>query len=353
MAKKSNKNADTAPRQAAATSAPVAEEGGAAVTAATASAQAEPKLVQVASAGAEGPATHDLSQEEAEALASGKNRSHFEGLGDAWAVLTGQDPAHVIPQVVGTVLHAGGTRSSWQWKRKGQDYVLMAWPQDQPVRAGVLMAGPEGGDLRPVNAVPLLEGLPNDLTVDDVHPWENGCGANVAVAMLEGKNPMWFYDPLYGRDHDDLTPGITHTFLLSGLALGLRKALLDDMTITQGPHYEAHAEAWLAENPGKSRLDVPPLKVSMSGRHMIMPGRRFCEYQMRSVIEEVQDCQLDKMPVKLIYLSFPFESRPAMRLPVYVSKMVLGDYEPQKGEEVDAYVWLQGRVIDIDEAPQQ
>ena len=74
---------------------------------------------------------------------------------------------------------------------------------------------------------------------------------------------------------------------------------------------------------------------------------------MRSVIEEVQDYQLDKMPVKLIYLSFPFESRPAMRLPVYVSKMVLGDYEPQKGEEVDAYVWLQGRVIDIDEAPQQ
>ena len=35
-----------------------------------------------------------------------------------------------------------------------------------------------------------------------------------------------------------------HTFLLAGLALGLRKALLDEITITQGVRYEAYAEAW-------------------------------------------------------------------------------------------------------------
>lgn len=359
MPKKSSKKApETRPvgeaaSQAAETVNATDEAGAATASGPEQSQEVSPELVQVAGAAADGPSVHDLSPEEAAALFTGRDRTHFEGLGDAWAVLTGQNPAHVIPQVVGTVLHAGGTRSSWQWKRKGQDHVLMAWPQDQPVRAAVLMAGPEGGQLRPINAVPLLEGLPNDLTVDDVHPWENGSGANVAVSMLEGKNPMWFYDPLYGRDLDDLTPGITHTFLLAGLALGLRKALLDDMTITQGPRYEAHAAAWLAENPDRSRLDVPPLRVSMSGRRMIMPGRRFCEYQMRSVIEEIQDCQLEKMPVKLVYLSFPFESRPAMRLPIYASKMVLGDYDPQKGDEVDAYVWLQGRVIDLDTAPQQ
>ena len=37
---------------------------------------------------------------------------------------------------------------------------------------------------------------------------------------------MWFYDPLYLRDKDDLTPGITHTFSLAGLCFALRKALL-------------------------------------------------------------------------------------------------------------------------------
>ena len=311
------------------------------------------QFVQVSPADGAMPDGREPTPEEMEAMLEGKNRTHFEGLGDAWAVLTGQNPAEVVPQVVGTVMHEGGTRPAWQWKRGGRDHILLAWPQDQPVRASVLVAGDEGGKLAPVSAVPLLDGLPNDLTVEEAHPWENGLGANVAVSMIEGKNPMWFFDPLYGRDRDDLTPGITHTFLLAGLAYGLRKALLDEVTITQGPKFEAYAEAWLAENPGASRLDVPPLKVKVAGRQMIMPGRRFCEYQMRAVNEEVQDCQLEKMPVKLLYLSFPFENREPMRLALYVSKMVLGDFEPEKGQEVDAYVWLQARIIDIDQGPQQ
>lgn len=288
------------------------------------------------------------SPEEVEAALQGANRTHSEGLGDAWAVVTGMNPAAVIPQVVGTVLHEGATRPSWQWKGKGQDHVLMVWPKDQPIRAAVLMSGEEGQKLAPTNAVPLLEGVPNDLTVESVHPWEKGFGADVAVMMMEGKNPMWFYDPLYGRDKDDLTPGVTHTFLLAGLAMGVRKALLDEVTYTRGPRFEAHAEAWLAENPGKKRMDVPPLKVSLAGSHMIMPGRRFCEYQVRGVIDTIDDCMLDKMPFKVFYLTFPFDNREPVRLPVYASRMVLGDFEPELGQQVDAYVWLQGRVIDFE-----
>ena len=293
------------------------------------------------------------SAEEIAAHLAAANRTHTESLGDAWAVLTGKNPAAIMGQIAATVMHEGGTRPAWQWKRGGKDHILLAWPQDQPVRASVLVAGDEGEKLAPVTATPLLEGLPNDLMVDQVHPWQTGVEANVAVTMVEGKSPMWFYDPLYGRDKDDLTPGVTHTFVLAGLAYGLRKAMLDEITITQGKRYEAYAEIWLADNPGKTRLDVPPLKVDVSKRHMIMPGRNFCEYQMRAIIEEVRDCQLEQMPVKLVYLSFPFDERQPMRLPVYASKMVLGDYEPEVGHEVDAYVWLQGRIIDIEESPQQ
>ena len=293
------------------------------------------------------------SAEEIAAHLAAANRTHTESLGDAWAVLTGKNPAAIMGQIAATVMHEGGTRPAWQWKRGGKDHILLAWPQDQPVRASVLVAGDEGEKLAPVTATPLLEGLPNDLMVDQVHPWQTGVEANVAVTMVEGKSPMWFYDPLYGRDKDDLTPGVTHTFVLAGLAYGLRKAMLDEITITQGKRYEAYAEIWLADNPGKTRLDVPPLKVDVSKRHMIMPGRNFCEYQMRAIIEEVRDCQLEQMPVKLLYLSFPFDDRQPMRLPVYASKMILGDYDPEVGHEVDAYVWLQGRIIDIEESPQQ
>ncbi|MBO4301657.1 MAG: hypothetical protein J5861_08665, partial [Desulfovibrio sp.] len=235
------------------------------------------------------------SAEEVLAKQIAANRTHAEALGDVWAVITGQVPSpNLIGQVVATVIHEGGTRPSWQWTSSDKDYVLLAWPEDQPIRASVLMTGDKGGKLVPVSSAPLLEGLPNDLTVEDVHPWANAVDADVAVNMIDGKNPMWFYDPLYSRDRNDITPGITHTFLLSALALAMRKTVLDEVTISQGPAWEVHAQAWLADNPDKKRVDVPPLKINVHNKHLIMPGRHFCEYQIRGVVEKLEACQLDK-----------------------------------------------------------
>lgn len=293
-----------------------------------------------------------LTPEEAQALLDGSNRQHSEALGMPWAVLLGGDPRKIMNQVIGTCVSAGGTRPAWRFTVKGTEFVLMAWPQDEPCRAAVLMAGEPGGKLKPVDAFPLLQGLPNDLVIEDVHPWKAGHGANVAATMLEGRNPMWFYDPLYERDHDDLTPGVTQTFLLAGLAFSVRKALIDELSITRGPAFENHAEEWLNAHPGKGRLDVPPLKISLVGRYIIMPGRAFDEYQVRGRVERVDDAKLDKMEVKILYVRFPFEDRPGMQLPIYCAKTVLKDYEPKVGDEIDAYVWLQGRVIDAVEAEQ-
>lgn len=275
-------------------------------------------------------------------------RIHAEGLGHVWLALTGINPATLIPQVIGTVLHEGGTRPPWQWKKKGMEYVLMAWPQNQPIRAAVLMGGPEGGQLKPITVTPLLEGLPNDLTVEQIEPRKEGCGGDVAVAMLEDKNPMWFFDPLFGRDESDLTPGVTHTFWLGAAALGIRKALLDEITLTQGTQFEAWAEDWLKNNPGRRSHEVPPLKIDIRGKSMIMPGRAFGEYQLRATIEKVEDWELEKMPVKALYLNFPFEDRPPLRIALFASKHVLRDYEPAAGQEVEAYAWFQGRIIDLE-----
>lgn len=297
-------------------------------------------------------AGRQLTPEEARALLDGSDRTHFEGLGMQWIVLLGSDPRKLMSQVVATVLQAGGTRPAWRWTTKGTEFVLMAWPKDEPVRAAVLMAGDEGGKLRPVDSFPLIQGLPNDLVVDQVHPWESGSCANVAALMEEGRNPMWFFDPLYEREADDLTPGVTHTFILAGLAFSVRKALLDEISITRGPNFEAHAKQWLEANPGKGRLDVPPLRINMRGHYLIMPGRQFCEYEMRAKIERIDETKLDKMEVKILYLNFPFEHRASMMLPVYASRVVLKDYEPKVGDEIDAYVWLQGHIIDMDEQAQ-
>ncbi len=288
------------------------------------------------------------SNSETQEAMLGANRIHFENLGNAWAAVVG-NPEALMPQIVGTVLHSGGTRPAWQHSSKGMEYVLMAWPADQPARAAVIMRGEEGKEMKPASAVPLLEGLPNDLTVAGVHPWHSGVEANVAVSVFEGGNPMWFYSPTYFRDAQDLTEGVTHTFLLSGLAFGVRRALVDELTITQGPQYEMYAEEWLAANPEKRRLDVPPLKISLRNKKIIMPGRVFGEYQLRTTVLAVESCQLEKENMTMLRVAFDMPAEaPALNVMLYVPARVLGEYEPKVGDEIDAYVWLQGRIIDFD-----
>ncbi len=288
-----------------------------------------------------------MSKEQKNILEPEEHRTHFEGLGNQWAVLVG-NPKALMPQIVGTIIHSGGTRSCWQRKDAAKETVLMAWPQDQPVRAAAIMQGEPEGDLKPVTSMPFLEGFPNTLEVDSAVVWKSGVEANVSACILEGKKPLWFYDPLYFRDKEDLTPGVSHTFLIAGLAFGVRKALIDEMTITQGPAYEAHAAKWLMDNPDKGRLDVPALKINLAGKQVVMPGRHYCEYEVRSTILEIQECMLDKLEITMLRLDFPMPDREPLRIMLYVPKTLLKDYEPQVGDDIDAYLWLQGRVLDYD-----
>ncbi len=280
------------------------------------------------------------------------DRSHFEGLGQQWAVLVG-NPAALMPQIVGTVIHAGGTRPCWQRTENDTETVLMAWPQEEPIRAAVIMQGSAEGKLKPASAMPFLEGMNNDCTVEDSLPWKSGVEGHVGVSLVQEEHeavhndkPLWFYNPLYFRDKEDLTPGVTHTFALAGLAFGIRKALIDEMTVTQGAVYESYAAAWLKAHPDASRLDVPPLKINLVGKQIIMPGRNFCEYEVRNTILEVEKTTLDKLDVYILRMAFPLPNHPPLHIAVYVPLHLLQDYEPKVGDDIDAYIWLQGRIAD-------
>lgn len=274
-------------------------------------------------------------------------QEHIEGLGDPWAALLA-NPAALMPQVVGTVLQAGGTRPAWQTERDGREYALMAWPEDSPIRAAVLMGGQTGDKLDPVTAVPLLEGVPNDMTIEDLHPWKNGAEAHVAACRNEGALPLWFYTPLYFRDREALmTPGVRHTVLLAGLAYGLRRALLDDMTITSGPRFEAWAGHWLEENPEATRLDVPPLKIPLRGSCILLPSPHYTVYQLRAPVLDVEEHKLHEEPVHLLRVKFGLDTPEPLDLPLYVPARVCRNaYVPKAGDEIDAIMWLQGRLLD-------
>lgn len=272
-------------------------------------------------------------------------RTHLETLGDKWHTLL-KDPQSELPGLAYTVASEGGTRPSWQYSHKNIDTMLLGFPPEATLRGAVIVTGTHGESLEPKTVFPLMEGLPNDMTVEDVHVWKNGIEGDTAAMRNEGAEPVWFYNPLLFRDRTNLTPGVRHTFLLSALCMGLRPALLDEMTISQGPLYEEHAAEWLQENPGASRLDVPQLKVPLSGARILVPGAYRCDYQIRVPITSVQETQFGEQTVYMLHVEFGLNTPNPLDIMLYAPKNVCHNVEPKAGDEVDAYVWMQGRIID-------
>jgi len=272
---------------------------------------------------------------------------HFEGLGDKWHCLL-DEPEKELPGLATVVAAQGGTREAWQRKTDTLETVLMAFPPTEPIRGAIVLQGKPEGEMKVKSIVPLMEGLPNDMTIEESRPWKNKAEGVVSARRNEDGEPVWFYTPTLFRDAADLTPGVRQTILLSGLALGIRRALLDEMTITAGPDYEQHAAFWLEEHPEQTRLDVPPLKVSLAGARILQGGNFASEYQLRAPVTSVEETTFGPQKVYMLHLRFGVNTENPIELMVYVpEKRIEGNYVPKAGDEIDGYIWLQGRMLDF------
>jgi len=269
----------------------------------------------------------------------------FEGLGHLWLTVM-KDPRQEIPVMIPYVLREGVTREAWQVKTEKLETITMVWPQEGSFRAAVTLQGPPDGKLKPKSCAPLLDGVVNDLTVDDIEPWASGVEGNISAFRNEGAKPIWFYNPLLARDKGALTPGVRQSFVISALATGLRRGLLDDMNITQGSMYEEYAAKWLSENPEASRLDVPQLSIDLRGARILMPSDAHGNYQVRCPISSLDECQFADEAVYLLGVEFGLETENPLRFVIYAPKRICNNIEPKVGDEIDAIIWLQGRIID-------
>ena len=279
---------------------------------------------------------------------------HLESMGDKWFTLL-KSP-DLIPGVIGTTVAEGGTRPIWRIEEGERETFLMAWPRASLLRAGVVFAGRKDARLDPAGVFPFLEGFANSLTVVETYPWKQGktgmqgrVGEVLAQPDDDGA-PIWFFDPLFYRDaRVDLTPGVTQVFYLSGLCYGIRRALLDELTVTQGPVYEAWARKWLDANPERGRLDVPPLKIPLRGSNLLQPAARCSEYEARMTLGKVEsfDFGPEGAQEKIYCFGASFgKDDKWLNLLMFAPERICNGYEPKEGEEVDLAFWMQGRVVD-------
>ena len=274
---------------------------------------------------------------------------HIESMGDKWFAL-GVDVKD-IPGVIATTLNLGGSRPVWEMKDDTVERMLMAWPSDSLLRTSVLLAGKPGDSLSVMAVAPFMEGFANTMTIQDTYPWK-GNHAGEILASVENFPPFWFYAPLFFRDAEGDAKGRTCRVLLSGLCFAIRRALLDELTVTEGPAYEKHALEWMKQHPDKTRLDVPALKVPLKGRTLIDITDHCCEYQCRANIFDVDSFMFgpekSQMKIYRFGVGFGDPENPVYAIIYAPERVCIKGYEPKEGDDVDMVFWLQGRVDDTE-----
>ncbi len=279
------------------------------------------------------------------------NQVHKEFLVDKWETLLSSAQKD-LPAVLGTVVEKGGSRPAWQQVIDNEETILVTYPAENYVRAGVILQGEAEGKLDVKSVLPLAEGILNhNLVVQDIYPWKSGVEGEVCILNPAIGKAFWAYNPLFFRDKSELQINAPLSFLLSGIALDIRPAYLDELTVTQGPAYEEHSMNFLAANPDKSRLDVPPLKISIVGQQIIGLGKHVGEYQARIRIANLNEFEFGndegkKMQMYSFMLNLATPEEP-MHVVLYVSKKAFAkEFELKEGMDVDIYFWLQARIVD-------
>ncbi len=272
-------------------------------------------------------------------------QKQFEALGHLWQTVM-KDPKIELPVMIPYVVKEGLTREAWQVKTDKQETMLIAWPKDAPFRAGITVQGKPEGKLDTKTCTPLLEGFANDLTVDEVKPWSSGVEAYFTAFRNEDKQALCFYNPLYFRDKQDLTPGVRQSFVVSGLASALRRGLLDDMHVTKGPLFENYIASWLEENPGSSRHEAPQLSIDLRGERILIPSDFPGNYQMRCPISTVDTCQFADELIYVLGIELGLNTENPLRFILYAPEKICHNITPKVGDEIDALIWLQARVVD-------
>ena len=277
---------------------------------------------------------------------------HVENMAKPWATII-KNPKE-IPAVMAVTAQHGGTRPTWCMNDGKTEHMLLAWPKESLFRSAIIVTGKPEEKLTPCTVIPFIEGIPNELRVEKTHTWKNGIEGEVGCVIGETDDVLWFYDPLYFRDKKiDLTEGVDQTFYMAGLCFAIRPALIDELTITSGPQYEARLAMWLQENPGKTRLDAPALKVDLRGQRILAPTEVAGEYQARATVQkpEVLNFGPEKGEVKIHRFIVTFGKEKFLNLMMYASEFACQKgYEPKEGDEVDMLFWLQGRIVDVDDS---
>jgi len=261
---------------------------------------------------------------------------HFEAHGDRWASLA-DNKTNAMAEVISTI---NNKKDQLVFSTPIEHYSMM-FSDDACGPASIL--APENGSIMLKSFFPLMDGLPNSLTLRYIHKWEE-------VAELEGDIFAWhegqefglsFFDPFFSFDVPRLEENQEYTFYLAAWAYSAHKSDIKDRPLKDDSGY--------LDTLRKMNATISEANNSWSlrGARAVMPMEYAAEYAYNVPVEEVKEVSFCGFPMLRITTTFYGVEDP-IRGYLFIPKHSLGDYEPQIGDDIGGTMWLTGYLAQDD-----
>jgi hypothetical protein len=239
-------------------------------------------------------------------------------------------------------------------KKNGVVYGLQYPEFESPVSFLGLVVGQihEEGNLLWTAYPVCAEGPCTRLVVDEVKLCTNGIEGTVEAYMPEGDS-VCFYDPFFFLNKEKYQEWAEIDVALSALAYLVEKAEPeeDDPADEELPESSEEEMAETAsESDSSAEASLP--EVEEIPAEYYPRGEQGDSAEIELIVEEaVPVACVGRLFWRLTGVIMRADNAEEMRIHVYASEQVLKGYVPQPGDDVLAIVWMQGRLLQVAQAP--
>lgn len=304
-----------------------------------------------------------------------EEEKHFEGYGDDFTALWGEDFMEAITE------EFGAAKDLIPVAFKGEEGVELVRLRNDPDpdRVGIkylLKHSPGEKHYEFSLAYPVFPGTVAEVRIKGLSPWKDGVSGEVSFSLGDRDFSALLED--FFVDHYRLEPGMTAKLELYGVGLVCKEGERHEFTIKEGPLYEEGLKRFIGENPGKSERDYEGAKVVLDHAVIVFPGMADTYFELRSPVTEVRSlpfCGGELLQLQTVLVAgedtpsdeegdaatvarfgrlredksgnpVPVQMpRTGLVIPIYASKAVLGSWKPQAGQNVEGVVRLGARLV--------
>ncbi|MBL7110197.1 MAG: hypothetical protein ISS11_08170 [Candidatus Marinimicrobia bacterium] len=228
-------------------------------------------------------------------------------------------------------------------------FASVVYPEDSPIRFLFMLKHEVGSDVNEVIAAyPMVEGIVNEIEFENFVLTDGGF-----EGQIEGHAgcPIGFYDTLFYKNNFKYNNEERLLFSIAGLAYSIHKADHESITIKEGPLIDIEKKRALKEDPDTDLSQIDSVKLSLKGMTSFLPRESgIDDWGYRFKVEDIQNYLLrDDLIFKSLDGYFVKDGLDESSLygRLYVSQHILGDYEPQIGDDIYGEMWLQGHLVEL------